>query len=254
MVLIGTYGIAAVAMGWLVILLPFGWLWEILVAAILIAQRSLIDHVKAVADSIRIDLSEGRAAVAMIVGRDTSEMDETAIARAAIESAGENFSDGVIAPAFWFALLGLPGILFYKVVNTADSMIGHRTPRHEAFGWAAAKLDDLLNWIPARLTAGLIALAHNTKEAWAVARAEAPRHRSPNAGWPEAALARVLDVAVSGPRKYGGQLEDHPFVNAEGRRTFGACEINAACAALWRSWGVFLAIATALGLVSLALN
>ena len=241
-------------LGWAIAALPLGAVWEILIAAVLIAQRSLVDHVRAVADGLRQGLAEGRAAVAMIVGRETADMDAPAIARAAIESAGENFSDGVIAPAFWFAVFGLPGILIYKLVNTADSMIGHRTPRHEAFGWAAARFDDVLNWIPARLTAALIALAHRGPAAWQSAWQEGPLHRSPNAGWPEAALARVLDVAVSGPRSYGGQAEDHAFVNAAGRRDIGPDEIDAACDALWRSWVVFLTIVTVLGLGSVALN
>ena len=234
--------------------LPLGWLWELLIAAVFLAHRSLMDHVRAVAEGLSASLAKGRTAVAMIVGRDTAAMDAPAVARAAIESAGENFSDGVIAPAFWFALLGLPGILIYKAVNTADSMIGYRTERHADFGWAAARLDDVLNWIPARLTAALIALVHRVPAAWTLARIEGPRHRSPNAGWPEAALARVLDVAVSGPRSYGGQIEDHPFVHAAGRKDIGAAEVTAACAALWRSWGGFLAIALTLGLASLALN
>ena len=246
--------VLAAGVGLAIAALPLGWLWEIGVAAIFLAHRSLVDHVQAVAVGLRAGLAEGRSAVAMIVGRDTAAMDAPAVARAAIESAGENFSDGVIAPAFWFALLGLPGILIYKAVNTADSMIGYRTERHADFGWAAARLDDVLNWVPARLTAMLIALVHARPEAWSLARIEGPRHRSPNAGWPEAALARVLDVAVSGPRSYGGQIEDHPFVHANGRKDIGAAEVAAACAALWRSWGGFLAIALTLGLASLALN
>ena len=240
--------------GWLLAALPLGLLWETLIAAILIAHRSLTDHVQAVADGLSRNLADGRASVAMIVGRDTGQMDESAVARAAIESAGENFSDGVIAPAFWFALLGLPGILIYKAVNTADSMIGHRTERHAQFGWAAARLDDALNWLPARLTAALIALAHLAPEAWSLARIEGPRHRSPNAGWPEAALARVLDVAVSGPRSYGGQVEDHPFVHGDGRKDIGAPEVAAAARALWRSWIVLLGIVSLIGIVTLALN
>ncbi|MFN3291893.1 MAG: CobD/CbiB family cobalamin biosynthesis protein, partial [Gemmobacter sp.] len=137
--------------------LPGGPVWEILLAAVLLAQRSLADHVQAVADALRLSLADGRLMVARIVGRDTAAMDEAAVARAAIESAAENLSDGVVAPAFWFLVAGLPGILIYKAINTADSMIGHRTPRHEQFGWAAARLDDVLNLIPARLSALLIA-------------------------------------------------------------------------------------------------
>lgn len=215
---------------------------EVLCAAVLLAQRSLADHVAAVARALRRSLPEGRAAVAMIVGRDTAAMDAPRVARAAIESAAENLSDGVVAPALWFAVAGLPGIAAYKALNTADSMIGHRTPRHEAFGWAAARLDDAANWVPARVTAGLILAAHATPGWRAVAR-EARRHRSPNAGWPEAAAARVLGVALSGPRAYGGREEHHPFVNPAGLHAIGASEIDAATATLWRTWRLLVALA-----------
>jgi adenosylcobinamide-phosphate synthase len=232
---------AAGGLGWLIALLPdFGAL-EVIVAAILLAQRSLVDHVRAVADGLRLSLAQGRRAVSMIVGRDTAELDEPAVTRAAIESAAENLSDGVIAPAFWFLIGGLPGILIYKIANTADSMIGHRTPRHEEFGWAAARFDDLLNLIPARLTAALIALAHGWLDPRPILR-DAPLHRSPNAGWPEAAMAVVLDVALSGPRSYHGERRDFPWVWSEGRRAPGPPDIDAACAALWRAWGLMLVL------------
>ncbi|WP_425092792.1 adenosylcobinamide-phosphate synthase CbiB [Tropicimonas sp. S265A] len=220
------------------VLSQLGWVAEALVAAILLAQRSLVDHVRAVADGLARSVEDGRAAVAMIVGRDTREMDGPAVARAAIESAAENFSDGVVAPAFWFLIAGLPGLLIYKVVNTADSMIGYRTPRHLAFGWAAARLDDVLNWVPARLSAVLISLSHGKLRIWRAVRQDARLHRSPNAGWPEAAMAQVLNVALSGPRGYDGQREAFPFVNPTGARDIGAAQIADACDALWRSWSV----------------
>lgn len=222
--------------------LPLGWLWSLIAAAILLAQRSLVDHVQAVADGLRYGVGEGRRAVALIVGRDTGDMDDAAIARAAIESAAENFSDGVIAPAFWYLVGGLPGLLIYKVVNTADSMIGYRTPHHEQFGWAAARLDDALNWIPARITAGLIAAACWSARAVEVIRADARLHRSPNAGWPEAAMAGVLDLALSGPRSYHGTVRDFPFVNGSGAHDIGVPEIERAIAVLWRAWALFGAI------------
>lgn len=230
--------------------LPGGWVLETLCAAILIAHRSLMEHIQAVARGLRTDLTEGRTAVSMIVGRDTSAMTESDVTRAAVESGAENFSDGVIAPALWFGVLGLPGILLYKTINTADSMIGHRTDRYEAFGWAAAKLDDVLNWVPARVTALLIAATHRGKGAFTTAMQEGPRHRSPNAGWPEAALARALGIAVSGPRSYGGQIEDHPFVNADGRQTLTSDDIEAATDALWNAWWGFLTFAVAAGIVT----
>ncbi|QYX55797.1 adenosylcobinamide-phosphate synthase CbiB [Roseovarius sp. SCSIO 43702] len=226
-----------------------GDLVALLVAAVLLAHRSLVDHVRAVARGLRSSLPEGRRAVAMIVGRDTAAMTEPAVARAAIESAAENFSDAVIAPAFWFAVAGLPGLLLYKVTNTADSMIGHRTPRHAAFGWAAARLDDLLNLVPARLSALLIAVAHGQTAHWRAIRADARRHRSPNAGWPEAAMARALGVALSGPRSYAGRMTDDPFVNPEGRRPLAARDIDDCIRALWRAWWLFLACLAVIAVV-----
>ncbi|WP_298974773.1 adenosylcobinamide-phosphate synthase CbiB [uncultured Roseobacter sp.] len=214
---------------------------EILVAAVLLAQRSLVQHVSIVGDGLRVSVREGRRMVARIVGRDTAAMDDSQIARAAIESAAENLSDGVIAPAFWFLIAGLPGLVIYKLINTADSMIGYRTPRHEEFGWAAARLDDLLNLIPARLTAVLIALPAGCLDITGI-RSDAGLHRSPNAGWPEAALSRVLGIALSGPRAYEGEMRDFPWVNAEGRRALTPVDIDASIVMLWKAWGAFLAL------------
>lgn len=226
----------------------FGWLPQLLIAAILLAQRSLVDHVQAVGNALRLSLGEGRRSVAMIVSRDTATMDQSAVTRSAIESAAENLSDGVIAPAFWFLIAGLPGLLVYKIINTADSMIGYRTPRHEDFGWAAARLDDLLNLIPARLTAALIAATHGGLSAWQAIREDAKKHRSPNAGWPESAMARALNTAIAGPRAYDGEMRDFPFVNERGRKTLGPDDIDAACRALWRTWAAFLALTFLLAL------
>lgn len=214
---------------------------EIMIAAILLAQRSLVDHVRAVADGLRLSVGDGRLMVARIVSRDTKAMEPPDIARAAIESAAENLSDGVIAPALWFLVGGLPGILIYKVVNTADSMIGYRTPRHESFGWAAARLDDLLNLVPARLTAVLIWAVGGGRGGWGGILTDARRHKSPNAGWPEAAMARALDLALAGPRIYDGAPRDYPWVNGTARRDIGADDIAGAVAILWRSWAAALA-------------
>jgi adenosylcobinamide-phosphate synthase len=231
--------------------LPFGWFIEILGAAALLAQRSLAEHVGDVADGLARSLDQGRAAVSRIVGRDPQSLDRAGVARAAIESAAENFSDGVVAPAFWFLVFGLPGIALYKAVNTADSMIGHRSPRYAEFGWAAARLDDALNWIPARLSGLLICLAGLRPEALRVMWRDARRHRSPNAGWPEAATASVLGVALAGPRVYGGVITDDPFLNPEGSRDAGPENIARAVVLIWRAWGVLLAIAVLLGLTAL---
>ena len=239
----------AMLLGWAVHLVPDFGVLEVVVAAILLAQRSLVQHVAAVADALRLSLGDGRRAVAMIVGRDVGGMDEGAVARAAIESAAENFSDGVVAPAFWFLIGGLPGLMLYKITNTADSMIGHRTERYEAFGWAAARFDDVLNLVPARLTAVIIAVMHARWDAGAVIRRDAGLHRSPNAGWPEAAMAVVLKLSLSGPRSYGGVRAEFPYVYAEGRRDAGAGDIDASVAVLWRSWAGFLA---GVGLVALS--
>ncbi|TNC49887.1 cobalamin biosynthesis protein [Rubellimicrobium rubrum] len=238
---LGLLVVAAMLLGWALAALP-GSLAEVIVGAILLAQRSLADHVQAVARALRLSLPEGRRTVAMIVGRDTASMDEPAVARAAVESAAENFSDGVVAPAFWFAVAGLPGLLIYKLVNTADSMIGHRTPRYEQFGWAAARLDDGLNLIPARLSAALIWLTR-PRAAWGPIIRDARLHRSPNAGWPEAAMARVLDVALSGPRSYHGTMQDLPWVHPQGRKAIGAAEVHASVRVLWQAWAILLLLA-----------
>ncbi|WP_275394287.1 adenosylcobinamide-phosphate synthase CbiB [Aliiroseovarius sp. Z3] len=226
----------AAMIGWVIADLSFGGVLEVIVVAILLAQKSLAQHVQAVADSLRQSVEQGRSAVSQIVGRDTAQMDGPAISRSAIESAAENFSDGLVAPAFWFLVAGLPGILIYKLVNTADSMIGYRTPRHEAFGKFAARLDDVMNWIPARLSALLFMISRRAWAAWRVIRRDGPLHRSPNAGWPEAAMAATLGVALSGPRSYEGEMRDFPWVNASGARDIGPKEIDQSVDLLWSGW------------------
>ncbi len=217
---------------------------EIVICAILLAQKSLVTHVRAVGEGLLSSLAEGRAQVAMIVSRDTRDMTEPQVARSAIESAAENLSDGVIAPAFWFLIAGLPGLLVYKAVNTADSMIGYRNEKYRAFGWAAARLDDALNLIPARLTFVMIVALSGQWSRWAEMVADARRHISPNAGWPEAAMARALDIALAGPRSYDGQMRDLAWVNGNARQDIDAAEVFRASNMLWQVWGL------ALGLVS----
>jgi adenosylcobinamide-phosphate synthase len=191
-----------------------------------VALRSLHEHVAAVARPLGSgDVVAARSAVAMIVGRDPDRLDEGAIARAAIESLAENTSDGVVAPVFWGALFGLPGIIGYKAINTLDSMIGHRTERHEAFGWAAARIDDVANFVPARLTGLLFAvIGGRPRNAFACMISDARRHRSINAGWVEAAMAGALDVRLCGPRFYHGELAAEPWLN-EAARDPGAFDI-----------------------------
>jgi adenosylcobinamide-phosphate synthase len=221
----------SVALGWMLqSLLPWGWIEIVLVGVLawpLVALRSLHDHVAAVATPLHAgDIVAAREAVSRIVGRDPATLDEAGIARAAIESLAENASDGIVAPVFWGALFGLPGILGYKAINTLDSMIGHRSERHEAFGWAAARIDDVANFIPARLTGFLfVLLAARRSEALSCMTRDARRHRSPNAGWPEAAMAGALGVRLSGPRIYHGSATDEPWLN-EGARDPLAADIS----------------------------
>jgi len=232
----------AFIIGWIIQLIPDFGILEIIGAAILLAHKSLIQHVDDVAHALRSGLHAGRTSVSLIVGRDSRQLDENGVARSAIESAAENFSDAVIAPAFWFLVAGLPGILVYKLVNTADSMIGHNNKEYGKFGYGAAKLDDLLNWIPARLTAVLICAANFDLKAFDVVRNDASMHRSPNAGWPEAAVAGVLNIALAGPRSYGGKMSNDPFVNASGKKDLNANDIEDSIAIINRSWLGLIAI------------
>jgi adenosylcobinamide-phosphate synthase len=227
---------------------------EAVLASIFLAHKSLLDHVGAVAAALRSGgAPAGRDALSRIVGRDVSALDEPGIARAAIESLAENFSDGIVAPAFWYLVAGLPGLIAYKAVNTADSMIGHRTPRHQAFGWAAARLDDLLNWIPARIAAGLIiaaaAVAGNGRRALKAALDDAAKHDSPNAGWLEAAAAGALGLALGGPRRYGAKDVDGAWFNAKGSRKADIASIEQAIGLINRAWLGVLAVSLVLALV-----
>ncbi|HYE49391.1 MAG TPA: adenosylcobinamide-phosphate synthase CbiB [Azospirillaceae bacterium] len=233
--------------------LEHGWAAEALLAATLLAQRSLDRHVAAVREALRDSVEAGRRAVSHIVGRDPAALDEAGVARAAVESLAENYSDGVVAPAFWLLVGGLPGIALYKAVNTADSMIGHRTPRHEAFGWAAARLDDLVNLPGSRLAAGLLALAAlllpgaSARGAVAAVASDARRHRSPNAGWPEAATAGALGLRLAGPRTYGGVVVDDHWMG-RGRAELGPDDIGRALALVRTAEALMLAGAAALAL------
>lgn len=235
---------------------PLGLLPLALLASSLLAQRSLHEHVARVAEGLERDgLAGGRKAVAMIVGRDPESLNEAGVARAAIESLAENFSDGIVAPAFWLGAAGLPGIALYKAVNTADSMIGHRSLRHLAFGWAAARLDDLVNLPASRLSALLLtgaALLDRQADAGGAARAvrrDSGRHRSPNAGWPEAAMAGALGLRLAGPRVYGTVKVEDGWMG-DGRAEACAADIRRAlalyrkaCLLLWGLAGVGTAVA-----------
>lgn len=238
--LIAVAGLVAYALEHNLPRLPFGLLVLAVLASTLLAQRSLYAHVARVAAALEQDgLEAGRKAVAQIVGRDPEALDESGVARAAIESLAENFSDGVVAPAFWMSVAGLPGAAIYKAINTADSMIGHRTPRHADFGIAAARLDDLVNLPASRLAAVLIVAAAwfadrtSAANAWRAVQRDAPHHRSPNAGYPEAAMGGALGLALAGPRRYGGVLVDDATMG-DGQRDATAADIRAALA-LYRS-------------------
>lgn len=247
LLLLATFIALSIAFGWLLFVLPtmLTWCIELVVVVVLIAQKSLRDHVLAVADALDRGIEEGRRAVAMIVGRDVSDLDENGVVRAAIESLAENTSDGVVAPVFWYVVGGAPGIIFYKMVNTADSMIGHRTPHHEWFGKPAAVLDDWMNFLPARLTALLIWMLSQPFSIGADIRMnrimrDAPQHRSPNAGWPETAFAVALGLALGGPRRYGQDQVDGAWLHSEGRKTLSVADLRQAlrlfalfCTALW---------------------
>jgi adenosylcobinamide-phosphate synthase len=240
--------------------LPFGLIAVAVVASTLIAQRSLHRHVADVATALEHDgLAAGRAAVAKIVGRDVGALDAAGVARAAIESLAESFSDAVVAPVFWMAIAGLPGAALYKAINTADSMIGHRTPRHEAFGWAAARLDDLVNLPASRLSALLLVAAAMLGEsafaavAWRAVLRDAARHRSPNAGYPEAAMAGALGLSLAGPRVYGGVTIDDATMG-DGRRDVTAADIRRALTLYRYADAILIAVVAATAGILIALT
>jgi adenosylcobinamide-phosphate synthase len=236
LILLGIVGLIAFLIARVLLHWPYGIFAEGILASTLLAQKSLHRHVAAVAVTLETgDLAAVRKAVSHIVGRDTAALDAAGVARAAIESLAENFSDAVVAPVLWMAIAGLPGAALYKAINTADSVIGHRTPRYEAFGWAAARLDDLVNLPASRLSALLLIAAAALREgasaqgASRAVRRDAARHRSPNAGYPEAAMAGALGLSLAGPRVYGGvPVEDAQM--GDGRREANAADIRSALA------------------------
>ncbi|WP_413874677.1 adenosylcobinamide-phosphate synthase CbiB [Albidovulum sp.] len=247
-VVIGAAAEIAWVLTWLV---PGAWPGVVLTGVLawpFVAVRSLRDHVQAVALPLADgDLAAARRAVSMIVGRDPEQLGREGVARAALESLAENTSDAVVAPIFWGVIFGLPGIAAYKAINTLDSMIGHRTPRHHAFGWASARIDDLANLIPARLTGLLFALVSTRpRAALATMWRDARRHRSPNAGWPEAALAGALEIRLSGPRVYHDHVADEPWLNE------GAADPQAADIA--RALRLFRFVVLALALILAVLS
>ena len=237
-------------------LIPGGWLVEMLLATSFLAQKELGRAVSAVAAGLRQSLAAGREAVSHVVGRDPNVLDEAGVAGAAVETLAESTSDGVVAPWFWLVLFGLPGIAAYKAINTADSMIGHLNDRYRYYGWAAARLDDFVNLVPARLTAVLVVLAcffvpqASPGGAWAAARRDAMKHKSPNAGWPEAAFAGALGLSLGGPRSYEGQVVDLPTMG-QGTSRLTAAHIEHALLLYRATLGALLGLST---LVAVALG
>jgi adenosylcobinamide-phosphate synthase len=244
-------GAAALVVQYALLRIPFGVLGAGVLAGTLVAQRSLNRHVAEVAVALERDgVAAGRIAVSRIVGRDTATLDASGVARAAIESLAENFSDAIVAPVLWMVIGGLPGAALYKAINTADSMIGHRTPRYVNFGWAAARLDDLVNLPASRASALLLVAAASISKdatpagAWRAVRRDAARHRSPNAGWPEAAMAGALGLSLAGPRSYDGvAVEDALMGN--GRRDANAGDIRRALALFRAADAILIALVAA---------
>ena len=235
----------------------FGFLIELFIVFVLLAQKSLADHVEMVANGLKDEgLEGGRKAVGMIVGRDPGSLDQSGVSRASIESLAENFSDGVVAPAFWYAVFGLSGIIVYKMINTADSMIAYRNEKYLWFGRVTAQIDDLANWLPARISALLIAIGAGMlngsagfKNALIVALRDSGLHRSPNAGWPEAAMAGGADLALGGPRIYPDEIVQQAYLNSSGKRKLGVGDIQKAiqiftlaCFVLWFFTGALAVI------------
>ncbi|MEM7067297.1 MAG: adenosylcobinamide-phosphate synthase CbiB [Pseudomonadota bacterium] len=254
-VLIAIALLAGLTLDWLIEFTGLiGWFVEVFIVFVLLAQKSLHDHVKAVVSGLREEgLDGGQKAVGMIVGRDPKLLDQSGVCRASIESLAENFSDGVVAPAFWYAIFGLPGIIVYKMINTADSMIAYKNEKYLWFGRVAAQIDDLANWLPARMSALLIAIGVGVRNgvdagrgALKCAMKDNGLHRSPNAGWPEAAMAGGVGIALGGPREYPGETVAQVFLNASGKRDLGGPDIEKCLTVFARAcftlWGVVLVL------------
>ncbi|MCH9673337.1 MAG: adenosylcobinamide-phosphate synthase CbiB [Gammaproteobacteria bacterium] len=248
--------VLASMVGWIVhrvcAMSPFAFVFEAIIASTLLAGRSLYTHVLAVASGLQRSLADGRDSIRHLVGRDPESLDEAGVARAAIESAAENFVDGLLAPVLWFAIGGLPALAAYKTINTLDSMIGHHNARYEHFGKMAARIDDAANWIPARVGAALFVLASvitpgaNPRNAWQTALRFAPQHRSVNAGWPEASMAGAFDFALAGPRQYGEARVDDAWMG-DGRKTLSANDVHASLRLYLAAWLILFALIAALG-------
>ena len=251
-VTVAVCAIAGGAIAWAGAMTEYGWIVTGVVGSVFIAGRGLHDHVADVARGLSRSLDDGRVVVRHIVGRDPDGLDEAGVSRAALESLAENFSDGVVAPLFWFLLGGLPGLLAYKAVNTLDSMIGYRDAKYLYFGRVAARLDDVANWPAARIAGGLLCIGAlltrgaSAANAWRVMWRDAGKHGSPNAGWPEAALAGALGLALAGPRTYGDTVTDGAWMG-DGRPQAEPGDITRGCVLFrWTCGAVALALLAAL--------
>ncbi len=245
---LGLASIAMLILGLILEMLPYK-IIDIIILAIFLAHKSLIQHAEAVEEALGMSLMEGRLAVAKIVGRDTSHLEESDVVRATVESTAEGFLDGVFAPIFWYLVAGLPGLLLYKFVNTADSMIGYKNEQYSEFGWATAKFDDLLNFIPARIVPLIIGLSQLSLASIKKALEDGPNHRSLNAGWPEAAFSAVLGIALSGPRSYEGETQHYSYINPQGRKDLTKEDIKDCIKLTWKAWAAALAVLVALGII-----
>ncbi|MAR50632.1 MAG: cobalamin biosynthesis protein CobD [Rhodobacteraceae bacterium] len=242
---LATFSISA---GLIIYIFPLHSVIEVVLIAILLAYKSLVDHISGVSEASKISLEESRLMVSKIVGRDVNILNESGVARSTLESAAENLSDGFIAPIFWYCLLGLPGILAYKMINTADSMIAHKNERFKEFGWATAKLDDIVNFVPARVTALLLLIAGFQITKITTVYRDSKLHRSPNAGWPETAMAVVLGIALAGPRSYNGQKGKDPYINVDGEHELSSYHIDNGIRLLQKTWFLTL-ILVVLGVI-----
>ncbi len=245
---LGIASVGILLLGLLLEMLPYS-IVDIIVVTIFLAHKSLIQHAEEVEEALGMSLMEGRLAVAKIVGRDTSHLEESEVVRATVESTAEGFLDGVFAPIFWYLVAGLPGLLLYKFVNTADSMIGYKNEQYSEFGWATAKFDDILNFIPARIIPFIVGLSQLSLSPIKAAFEEGSNHRSTNAGWPEASFASVLDVALSGPRSYEGEVHQYPYIHPQGRKDLTKSDIKDCIKVTWKAWASALAVLVALGII-----
>jgi adenosylcobinamide-phosphate synthase len=259
-IVLGLTGTISFIVQWQLLRLPYGLVSVAVLASTLIAQRSLHRYVANVASALELqDIDTARNSVSHIVGRDTARLDGAGVARAAIESLAENFSDGIVAPVFWLLVAGLPGAALYKAINTADSMIGHHTQRYENFGWAAARLDDVVNLPASRLAAMFLVVAaalgkeNSGRRAWQTVRRDAARHRSPNAGYPEAAMAGALGLSLAGPRSYSGVRVDDAFMG-DGRYEADAKDVRRALAVYRCTDAILLSVVAALSAMLIALG